>query len=377
MKWMKAAIGIAAVALVVAGCGGKANVNESRNAEPGSTSQPKLKVVATIYPMAEFASQVGGELAEVTTLVPTGIEPHDWEPTPKDVALIQEADIFVYNGGVEQWVDQVLGSTANSNRIVVKATGGITLVEGAGHDHDHGHGDETEGTHEEEHADEHDHEHDHDHEQDHGHDHDHDHEHDHEEEHEHDHDAAAETEQGDSHNHSGELDPHVWLSPALAQQQVLNIQAAFIQADQANEAAYKGNAEQYITQLQQLDQEFKDRLAGAQRQHFVTQHAAFGYLAREYNLTQLSISGLSPDQEPSPARMAELIDLIKDHDINVIFFESLVDPKIAQTIAGETGASTDVLNTLEGLTPADIEQNRTYLSIMRDNLEALVRALAN
>lgn len=303
--------------LLLAGCGGN---NEGIKNTESEGSGKKLKVVTSFYPMYEFSKQVAGEHADVISLIPAGVEPHDWEPSAKDMANIKEADLFVYNGIVEVWAEQALESTPNDKRVVVEASGGIQLMEGVEH--------EEEGHEEEEHEEE---------------------------------------------GHG--LDPHIWLSPVLAQQEVLAIQEAFEKADPEHKDIYKANADAYIAKLKELDDAFKSGLQGIKLTEFVTQHAAFGYLAKEYGLTQVPIAGLSPDQEPSPEQMAEVVAFAKEHEIKTILFETLVDPKIAQTIADEIGAKTDVLNPIEGLTEEEKKENLDYIGIMTNNLEALKKAL--
>ncbi|MBD2846744.1 zinc ABC transporter substrate-binding protein [Paenibacillus sp. IB182496] len=362
---LKTAAAVFGAAVLLAGCGGnnapQNNAGNETNAATNATdsaatgnSADKLQIVASFYPMYNFASEVGGDHADVINLVPAGVEPHDWEPSAKDMAKLQEADVFVYNGGVEGWVPQALESAPNADRLVVEASSGIELMEGSSHSHSHG--EEEDHAHEEEHE----HEDDHAHEDEQA----------HEDEHEADH--------ADNHGHEDEVqDPHVWLSPALAQLQVQAIADALAEADPEHAADYQRNAEQYIAELEQLDADFRNALEDAPRTEIVTQHSAFGYLAREYGLTQLPISGLSPDQEPSPARMAEIVELSHEHDVTTIFFETLVDPKIAETIASEIGAETAVLNPLEGLTQENLDNGEDYISVMRHNLEALQKALTD
>ena len=298
------------LAVVLSGCG--------KGSEQSATG--KLKVVTTFYPMYEFSKQVAGDHADVVALIPSGVEPHDWEPSAKDMAVLKGADVFVYNGIVEGWAENALASAANDTRIVVEASKGLSLIEGTEEEDEHEHG--------EGHAEE-----------DHG------------------------------------LDPHVWLSPALAQLEVAAIQAALEQADPAHRDDYKKNAENYIAKLKELDQAYRSGLNGVKRTEFVTQHAAFGYLAKEYGLTQVPIAGLSPEQEPSPGEMAKVVEFAKEHRVKTIFFETLVEPKVAQVVADEIGAKTDVLNPLEGLTADEIKNNLDYIAIMKQNLEALKKAL--
>ncbi|MCF2940321.1 metal ABC transporter substrate-binding protein [Paenibacillus alkaliterrae] len=312
--------------MIVAGCG---NNNQAVSGNTNGESSGKIKVVASFYPMYEFSKQVGGEYADVVALVPAGVEPHDWEPSAKDMADIKDADVFVYNGMVEGWAEQSLESAPNDKRIVVEAIKGIELMEGED-EHEH------EG---EEHA---------------------------EEEHE---------EEGHEDEEHG-LDPHVWLSPVLAQQEVRNIQEAFEKADPEHKEEYKKNADAFIEKLKTLDESYKSELQDVKRNEFITQHAAFGYLAKEYGLIQVPIAGLSPEQEPSPEQMAEVVEFAKEHDVKIIFFETLVDPKIAQTIADEISAQTAVLNPIEGLTEEEIKDNVDYITIMERNLEGLKKALS-
>ena len=171
------------------------------------------------------------------------------------------------------------------------------------------------------------------------------------------------------------MDPHIWLDPVLAEQEVQMIRAALVQADPAHADAYNRNADAYVAQLQQLDGEFRAGLASCQLHDIVTSHAAFGYLAKEYGLNQIAIAGLSPDAEPSAKQLADIAQLAEQNHIKYIFFETLVSPKLAQTIATEVGAQTIAFNPLEGLTDAEIGTGQTYLTEMRANLASLRTAL--
>lgn len=347
--------------LIIGGCGSNASGVTNSASSPGgnadtqtSSGTPdtqaagKLKVEASFYPMYEFARGVGGDLADVELLVPSGTEPHDWEPTPQDIAKIEDADLLVYNGaGMESWVDQVRDASSSAKLRFVEASKGLDIMEGS---------EEEEHQHEHDSADEHAHESGE--------------EHDHAVEEAHDHEG----EEAHGHDHGG-LDPHVWLSPKLAVQEVRNIEAAFAEADPKNAARYTSNADAYVAKLEALDAEFKSGLSETKRTDFITQHAAFGYLARDYGLTQIPIAGLSPDQEPSAREMADVVEFAKQHDVKTIFFETLVSSKVAETIATEIGAQTDVLNPLEGLTSEETAAGEDYLSVMRKNLDALKKAL--
>ncbi|MBM7564883.1 metal ABC transporter substrate-binding protein [Paenibacillus sacheonensis] len=310
------------LALLLSGCGNQA-----------ASPEGKLKVVTTFYPMYEFSKQVAGDHADVVALIPPGVEPHDWEPSAKDMAVLKEANVFVYNGIVEGWVDGALSSSANEQRIVVEASSGITLMEGE-EEHEEGesnqHAEANEG-------------------------------------------PVVTKAHDEAEGHP--LDPHVWLDPVLAQQEVSAIEAAMEKADPANKEDYRKNAESYVAKLKELDLAFRDGLQAAKHKEFVTQHAAFGYLAKEYGLTQIPIAGLSPEQEPSPEEMAKVVEFAREHGVKTIFFETLVEPKVARVVADEIGAATDVLNPLEGLTDEEKQNNLDYIGVMKNNLAALQKAL--
>ncbi|WP_138493828.1 metal ABC transporter substrate-binding protein [Paenibacillus pinistramenti] len=303
---------IISFALAVSGC--STGKDTSFSDQPGT-----LKVEVSFYPMYEFTKKVAGELADVHTLIPAGVEPHDWEPTPRDIGSIEEADVLVYNGaGLEGWVDQVVDALDSDKLVTIEASSGIDLINGFK--------EEEEG------------------------------------------EAADPREEG------GE-DPHVWLSPVQAVKEVRNIQEGLSKAAPQYAAQFKSNADTYIAQLEELDQEIKQELTGVKRKDFITQHSAFGYFARDYGLEQIPIAGLSPDQEPSASSMADIVKFAKEHDTRTIFFETLVSSKVAQTVADEIGATTAVLNPIEGLTDEELADHLDYVSVMRQNLKSLAAAL--
>lgn len=170
-------------------------------------------------------------------------------------------------------------------------------------------------------------------------------------------------------------DPHIWLDPVLAKHQVDAIEKAFIKADPNNSSYYTANAEALKQDLDALDANISKELAPAKKRVFITAHASFGYFAKRYNLTQIAIAGLSPDIEPSPAKIAEIVRVAKENDIKYIFFETLVSPRLSQTIAKETGAQTLVLNPIEGLSEDQIKRGENYFTVMQENLKNLKIAL--
>ena len=288
----------------------------------------KLEIVTSFYPMYDFTKNVAKDKANVSMLIDGGVESHDYEPSAKDMAKIQNADVFVYNSNeMETWVETVLENIDTSKVKVIEASKGIELLKGSeshnGEDHD-------------EHADEEEHE---------GHDHD--------------------------HGHSHVFDPHVWLDPLLVKKEVRTISEALIEIDSKNKDYYEKNTTEYLSKLDKLNDDYVAAFEGAKSRKFVTQHTAFSYLANQYGLEQVAISGLSPDQEPTPKELKGIQDLVKKENINVIYTESSASEKIAKTIADATEAELAVLNPMESVSKKDRENGADYLSIMAENLEAL------
>ncbi|MCA1691180.1 MAG: metal ABC transporter substrate-binding protein [Actinobacteria bacterium] len=172
-----------------------------------------------------------------------------------------------------------------------------------------------------------------------------------------------------------EGDPHVWLDPSLMARVVERIRAAYVKVDPASAPAYEARAQEYVAELNQLDDAFRRSLADCDRRVIVTAHAAFGYLARRYGLTQEAVAGLSPESEPDPGRLAQLSDMVRARGVTTIFYETLVSPKVAQALAREAEVRTAVLNPVEGRTDEEVDAGQTYLSLMRTNLTTLRSAL--
>ena len=323
-------------AALLAGCGGgtppevtgpsPAPTTAAADTSTPDTAGAKLSVMASFYPVYDFATKIGGDKVTVTDMVPAGTEPHDWEPAASDITSLEEADVFIYSGaGMEHWVTDVLAALENKDLVSVEASQGITLR--AGHAH-----------------------------------------HDEEEE-------AGHTEEGEEEHEEGEFDPHVWLAPLNAKTELENIKDALVQADPDNKDTYEANYTTWSAECDKLDKEFKDTLSGLSKKDIVVSHEAFGYLCDAYGLNQMGIEGISPDSEPDPARMAEIQDFVTKNSVKVIFSEELVSPKVAQAIADATGAEVQVLNPLEGLSDEELAAGDDYFSVMRQNLQVLKAAL--
>ena len=307
-------LGTVVLSVLLTACGGQEKKEASSN--------EKIQVMTTFYPMYEFTKQVVGDKGDVELLIPAGTEPHDFEPSAKDLAKISDSDVFVYNSPeLETWTDNLTDTIDTKQTEIIQASKDIKLMEGTEHDHEEAH----------------------------------------------DHD----TQEHEEHGHSHELDPHVWLDPALAIKEVETIRNQLSKKYPDDKAAFEKNAASYIDELKKLDGEFQTAFKDAKNKTFVTQHAAFGYLANQYGLTQEAIAGISPDQEPSPSRLSELKHYVDDNQVKVIYFEENASSKVAETLSKETGVKLEVLNPLESLTDKQIKDGEDYLSVMRENLAAL------
>lgn len=296
---------VLALSMLLSGCSNKSapEINES-------SSGKKISVYTSFYAMYDLTKKIGGDKVTVTNLVPAGQEPHDWEPTPSDMANIEKADVLIYNGaGMENWVDKVLNTIKNKKLIAVETSKELKIQDNPDQSED------------------------------------------------------------------SKYDPHVWLNPMNAKQQMETIQKALVTADPSNKGYYEKNYTENAKKLDDLDKEYKDAVAKFSKKDIVVAHQAFGYLCDAYGLKQIPIEGLLADSEPSPAKMAEIVKFAKENNLKYIFYEELVSPKVAEAIAKEVGVKTAMLNPLEGLPESDILAGKEYISVMRDNLEALKTAL--
>lgn len=309
------------VVCLLTGCSNNAASNT------GFQEKNKISVVTTIYPVYDFACNVAGDKAEIINLVPAGVEPHDFELSTGDMQLLEQADVFIYNGAnMEHFVDKTLKAISNEDLIVVECARDVELIHEA-HSHEH------------------------------------------------EEDEAGHGDNVSSEEGSEQLDPHTWLSISNAIIQAEAIKTALVAADSDNADYYEANYKAYKEKLTKLHDRYKEELTDLSTDTIVVAHEAFGYLCKEYGLKQEGIEGLTADSEPDSARMKEIIDFCKENDIKTIFFEELVSPKVAETIASEIGADTEVLNPIEGLTTEQETEGLDYIGLMEQNLEVLKKAL--
>jgi zinc transport system substrate-binding protein len=257
---------------------------------------------------------VGGDRAEVSLLLPPGVEPHAWEPKASDIAAISKSDLFLcVSENLEPWVtDVVRGAGPEGLRVLAAAEGHNDQAT------PHGHGDKG----------------------------------------------------GEAH------DPHVWLDLPYDQEIVTRIAKVLSSIDPENGDHYLGNAVAYNERLQALDRKYREGLAACRHHTLVLGgHSAFSYLARRYGLEEIPLYGVSADAQPTPRRLAEVVEIARDLKVKYIFFEPLVSPKLARVVAEEIGAGTLVLNPGANMTKEQFDRGLTFFSILEQNLENLRKGL--
>lgn len=271
-----------------------------------SDQQEGFSVYTTCYPLYDFAKKIGGDLVNVTNLVPPGGEPHDYEPTPKDLGKMSKGDALLYNGlGMESWLDSLLKnpSSQEAKSIAKKSyclSKNVEVLKIEGID-----------------------------------------------------------------------DPHIWLSPRNAIQELKDIAALFSELNPENASTYALNLENEIKRMEALHQEATTSFASLENKNIVVAHAAFGYMANEYGLTQHYVAGLSPDAEPTAQDLEALIETVRETGVDSIYTEELYSTKIAEKLAEETGCQVKLLYTLESLTQEQLSQSEDYLSLYRKNIKTI------
>ena len=281
----------------------------------------KLRVVTTLFPIYDFARNVGGDLAEVSLLLPPGVEPHSFEPTPETIIALSRADLFIYTGsGMEPWAEKLADGVSRGGKPVRCEAGKGAHYLNSAHDH---------GGRRDEHAE---------------------------------------------HEHG--KDPHIWLDPDNALSMVDRIAEGFAVARPAAAEKFAANAAAYKARLQELANRFNSGLAVCATREFVHGgHYAFAYLADRYKLQYISAYGVTAESEPSSQKLMELVRTIKNKKLHYIFFEELLSPRAAETVAAETGAALLKLHGIHNVTRSELDAGATYLSLMEQNLTVLRKGL--
>ncbi len=277
-------------------------------------SQGKVRISTSFFPLEYFARQVAGDHAEVVSVIPNGLDPHDFDPTPKRLSAAYSGQLFIYSGAnLEPWADRIRPELESKGIRVLKMSEHVDLLSGT---------------------------------------------------------------TGQPTQDMNQADPHIWLDPVLAQRQVELIRDALISIDPAQADDYREHAAIFLDKLKTLDADFKSGLSSCMDHTVILSHAAFQYLAHRYGFQMLSISGLSPEQEPAPKDFVQLVDQAKKLGPRYIFFEKRSNPKLAETLASEiNGETLDMYHIDGGFTPEEAANPNLYLDQMRLNLNQLRIAL--
>ncbi|MGZ4652436.1 metal ABC transporter substrate-binding protein [Oryzihumus sp.] len=262
-----------------------------------TASDGRVPVVASFYPLAFAAEQVGGDHVRVTNLTKPGAEPHELELGPRDVLTVAKARVAVYEKGFQPAVDDAIAQQATDNALDVAGAAHLDL------------------------------------------------------------------------RLEGGTDPHFWLDPTRYAAVANAIANRLARVDPTHRADYAANARTFTARLAALDTTMRRHLVSCRQRQLVTSHSAFGYLARRYGFTQVGITGLSPDAEPSPSALADVARLVRSRGVTTVYAETLASPAIADTVASETGAHVVTLDPLEGLTARSAGHD--YFAVMQANLRAL------
>lgn len=271
----------------------------------------RIHAVTSFYPLAYLVNSIGGNFVVVNNLVPAGVEPHDFELSPRDFVDIGNSDLLIYNGAaLEPWVRKWEDSSSGRPKQSIDMAKMLT-------------------------------------------------------------ERAAPLAVRD-----GIIDPHFWLNPMIMKTEALVVRDALIAIAPEHKDIFDQNTARIMAELDALDQRFRTELSQCSLRDIIVLHEAFNYLGRQYGITVTSIEGISPDEEPSPKDLANIVTLARDRGVKAIFFESVASPKFSELIAREIGGTTLVLNPLESLTPEEVQSGEDYISVMEINLANLKQAMS-
>lgn len=298
----------------------------SKDSQNEGNRSGRLTVVATLFPLYDFARNIAGDRVEVKLLLPPGAEPHSFEPRTSDMVMLNHADIFIYTNKImEPWTEKLLKGTQGREPFVVDASQGVRFIEGS-----------IDGSEER---------------------------------------KSGKHGAGNEHEAHG-ADPHIWLDFNNAQTMVDTIAGAFIARDPSNKDTYTRNAEAYKARLEGLDIAYQKGLSNCRKKIFINGgHYTFGYLANRYGLRYRAAYGFSPDAEPTARNLAEISKTLRQEGLDHLFYEELLSPRIADTIAKETGATLLKLHGAHNISKEEFHANRTFIELMERNLDNLMTGL--
>lgn len=282
--------------------------SSATSSEESKSPESKLKVSVTFDAMKEFTEAVGGDKVEISTIIPDGTEPHDFEPKAQDLVGLSTAKVFVYSGfGMESWADKAVQSANNPDLVTVEASKGAEPIKN--------------------------------------------------------------TDPSEIEEH-GQYDPHIWLSLKGAEIETKNIKDGLVKADPSNKEYYEKNCNDFVSKLESLYTEYDQKFKSVSKKSFVTGHAAFGYLCRDFGLEQNSVEDTFAEGEPSAQQLTELVKYCKDNKVATIFAEEMASPAVSQTLANEVGAKVETIYTIESG-----EDSKNYLERVESNLSKIYESL--
>ncbi len=296
------------------------------NSAANIQNENQLSIYTTVYPLEYMTKQIGGDFVNVSSIYPAGVDEHTFEPTQKDIINIAESDLFYYIGyNLEGFANNITKTLANENVEMIAIGEKVKL--------------DAHEEHEEE-----------------GHNH---------EDHEH---------EDDGHDH-GSVDPHLWIDPLYAKEMAKHIKDSLIEKMPEQERTFEENYQVLSQKFDELNTEYTNVFSKAQHKEFLVSHAAFGYWEERYDVEQISVSGLSTSEEPTQKSLEKLVDTAKDHELKYILVEQNVNSKLTDVIQKEAKLTSLPIHNLSILTQDDIEKERDYFSIAKDNLDSLQKAL--
>ncbi|KNF09535.1 ABC transporter zinc-binding lipoprotein ZnuA [Gottschalkia purinilytica] len=296
------------------------NVSENKNS--------KVKIYASIYPLSYLTKEIGKDKVDLHTIVPAGVEVHDYELSLRQTGKIGESDLFIFNGaGMESWGEKTANNVKDKGVKTINASEYVDLLDSKEEEN---------------------------------------HKHENDEKHNH----------KDGHSHDG-VDPHIWLNPLNMNEIGKQIKEALISIDKKNKDFYEKNYKELSEKLKGLDEKYNNTLKDKKKDTILVSHSAFGYLVNRYNIKQISVTGITPYAEPSPKTLANLIDIAKKEDIEYIFLEVLANPKSVEMISKEANLKVLTLNPIEGLTKEQEKKGIDYIDIMEENLNNLKKVLVD
>lgn len=339
---MKKVISLFLVMLLITSCGAKAG-----NGNSGGNSGDSKVVYTSFYPIEFATKEIVKDKMEVKSVIPAGVEVHDWEPSLKDITKLKESDLVLINGlELEAWLEDAKKVVDEEKIVEVSKDIELIKAQEEDHDHDHEHEEEMEQAEENEAKADHDHEH-----------------------------EGEDNHEGHHHHHNhGEYDPHIWLSIRNYEIVSKNIFEEVSRIDPENKDFYEENYNSLKKSLEDLDKKYTDGFKEYKGKHIIVPHEAFGYMAKDYNFVQIPIENITSDSEPDLKRIADIVDLAKKEGIDTVFYEGEASGKVPETIAKEIGGEAKPIHTLEFITEEQEKNGDNYLTLMEENFKNMMES---